>query len=388
MNICMFIMNEYTNDARVSKEINSLVHAGHRVTVMALKSRKTLLLEKKNGVVIMRVPVRLRYCLPKGPVFFFVKYVEYVIRTVAASVRIPFDAFHAHDLETLPIGFILSRIKGRPLVYDSHELYVEYEKHGSVQKRFWRIMENRLIHKTVYNLTINGSIAMELSGRYSIDTPVVLMNCTFPSSDRGITQNRLRNRFQIPPRDKIIIYQGVVDPSRGIEVLLKAMEEVRRGVLLIMGTGAYKTVVEQRIRRSPLKNRVYFPDPVPYRELLGYTREADIGVSILQNICLNNYLSLSNKFFEYLSAGLPVVFSDFPEYRKLILENRVGLLVDERSPSDVAAALNRLIENPALCRQMSRNAVRMIRDKYNWALEEKKLTQVYRRLSASRRKSA
>jgi glycosyltransferase involved in cell wall biosynthesis len=382
MNICMFIMNEFTNDARVTKEITSLVKAGHRITVMALQSRTTPALERKDGAVVHRIPVRLRYFLPKGPVSFFLKYLEYVVRSVAASVPVPFDAFHAHDLETLPIGFILSKVKGKPLVYDSHELYVEYEKHGPVQKRFWRAVEKLLIHRTTRNITIDGSIADELSARYSIDPPLVLMNCTPPPADRKAERNLLREKLGIPPGHKIILYQGVVDSSRGMDVLLDAMLEVERAVLLIMGTGAYKTVLERRIRHSSLKKKVLFADPVPYHELFSYTREADIGVSILQNICLNNYFSLSNKFFEYLSAGLPVVFSDFPEYRKTIRENDVGLLVNEKDPHDVAKALNQLIGNSRLCRRMSRNALRMIRNRYNWTLEEKKLICAYRRLSA------
>jgi len=86
-------------------------------------------------------------------------------------------------------------------------------------------------------------------------------------------------------------------------------------------------------------------------------------------------------------SGLPVACRDFPEYRKLIRENDVGLLVNEKDAHNVAEALNRLIGNPRLYRQMSRNAVRMIRDRYNWSLEEEKLTRVYRTLSSTRRRN-
>ncbi|NOZ63232.1 MAG: glycosyltransferase family 4 protein, partial [Calditrichaeota bacterium] len=135
MKICMLLMTAFTHDARVTKEALSLIKIGHKVTFYALKDKDSPAREKRHGFYIYRISLKTRYLLPKGQLFFFIKYLEYLIRTIIALLNKPFDVYHAHDLETLPIAFIIGKLKNKPIIYDSHELYTETVKHHPIARK-------------------------------------------------------------------------------------------------------------------------------------------------------------------------------------------------------------------------------------------------------------
>jgi len=375
MRICMFLMNEFTLDARVTKEARTLTNDGHKVLVAALKSKDTPEWEKRDNFNIYRITVHLRYLLPKGQLFFFLKYIEYILQNIKKLRKKKFDVYHAHDLETLPAGYILSLIHKKPLVYDSHELYVDCVQHNSLARKFWYYMEKFLSSKTTVTIMETKSRAKIFSQRYSVKPPTVIMNCQY--LNLSIKTNVLRKRLHIPTKEKIILYQGQIAPSRGVDVLLKSIEFLDNAVLVFLGPGDYKEEIRMKVERNKKRNKIFVLNPVPWEELATYTASADIGVFPLQNDSLHYYYALSNKLFEYLSSGLPVVFSDFPEMRKIIIENEVGFVVDETDPVAIADAISRILNNPTLYKKMSDNAKRIVKEKYNWAIEGKKLLTIY-----------
>src|SRR5690606_40482492 len=92
-----------------------------------------------------------------------------------------------------------------------------------------------------------------------------------------------------------------------------------------------------------LEQPVRFIPTVALPELPSYTASADIGVQPIENTCLNHYTTDSNKLFEYVQAGLPVVASDLPEIRRVVREHDLGVLVPEGNSVALAAALRDLV---------------------------------------------
>jgi glycosyltransferase involved in cell wall biosynthesis len=377
----MILMTEFINDARVTKEAKTLCDAGHKIIVIALKSHDTLEFEKRFNFEISRINISTRYLLPKGQIFFFFKYLEFVFQVVIKLLKMKIDLYHAHDLETLPIAYIISKIKRRPIIYDSHELYIDVDKHHPIARKVWYIVEKLLVKKIKTIIFTTVSRGRVFSHRYGVSLPKIIMNCQYLNFQSKT--NVLREQLHISNNNKILIYQGKIAPSRGIDILIETMKYLENIVLVVIGPGNYKESLQKKIDTHKKRDKIYILDPVPWATLASVTASADLGVFLLQNVSLQYYYALSNKIFEYLSAGLPVVFSDFPEMRKLIVENEVGFVVDETNPKTVAEAINTILSNKSLYNKMSKNAKRIVTEKYNWEIEGQKLLDIYNNLDNS-----
>jgi glycosyltransferase involved in cell wall biosynthesis len=133
-----------------------------------------------------------------------------------------------------------------------------------------------------------------------------------------------------------------------------------------------------------LAEQIYFTGRLSFEELNWYTHQADIGVSLEQDIGLNYRLSLPNKLYDYMNAGLPVVASDLPEIGRLVREADFGILVAEYSPKFLAEAIRNIWEDRSLYKQYSENAL-MNSSLYTWETQEKDLYDLYQRAIKSAR---
>jgi glycosyltransferase involved in cell wall biosynthesis len=287
------------------------------------------------------------------------------------------DVIQCNDLETLPVGLLLKRIRKVSLVYVSEELNTEIVGLNPISKGIWKAVEAFCIRAADAVFTINESISLWLSEKYRIPRPEILHNV--PYRHKVPERKNLRKMFGIPPDTKLLLYQGSMHPSRGVLTILRILPRIQNAALIIIGDEyQYRELLSRH--RTTVPENVHVIPFVPYQELPAYTAGADLGLYLLENSCLNYYYSLPNKLFEYLSAGLPVVASDFPEHRRLVAGYHCGVLVDEKSDEDVIGKINRLIQDGRAYREMSRNARRITQEIFNWEEEEKKLIAVYRRL--------
>ena len=87
-----------------------------------------------------------------------------------------------------------------------------------------------------------------------------------------------------------------------------------------------------------------------------------------------------NKMFEYMSAGIPVIASDFPLWREIIAGNDCGLLVDPVNPAAIAEAIDTRVNNPDMAQRMGENGRRAVEARYNWGIEEQKLLAFYEQI--------
>jgi len=378
MNVLMFLMTEFKHDARVTKEARSLTDAGHQVRVSAILDKETQEIEKRDNFIIERVNLRLRYTLPKGNIFFFIKYIEYIYRVFQQYKKQEIDIYHAHDLETLPVAYLLSKANKKPLIYDSHELYIDQARHGKMRRWVWYHIEKFLAPKTFETFMETESRGKIYAERYKVKQPTTLMNCQYFNFIES--SNKFREILPISQDEKIILYQGGIEKDRGCDILLDAMHHLDNRVLVFLGNGVYKETLREKAEQHPKCDNIFVLDAVPWEELYQYTASADIGAFPLQNVSLQYYYALSNKLFEFLSAGLPVVFSDFPEMRKVIVDHNVGFVVDETQPQQVAEAIDKILDDTELYQKMSANAKRIIKEKYNWEIEVSKLLDTYKRI--------
>jgi glycosyltransferase involved in cell wall biosynthesis len=172
---------------------------------------------------------------------------------------------------------------------------------------------------------------------------------------------------------------GGIGRIRGIAEVTQAIGQVRSGVRLNLCGQFSEPDVEQACKAMPgwqYVNERGYVDRAGVREVLG---RSVAGLVTLHPVI--NYLdALPVKMFEYMAAGIPVIASDFPLWREIIVGNQCGLCVDPMDPAAIARALDHLVEHRNEARQMGEKGCRAVLEKYNWAMEEKKLFQLYEQI--------
>jgi glycosyltransferase involved in cell wall biosynthesis len=191
--------------------------------------------------------------------------------------------------------------------------------------------------------------------------------------------DRLRNELHIPENQKIIIYQGRVTAGRGLESFFATIQQLKNTVGVVLGDGPNLESYRDRLRSCEWQ-RIYFIGMVPLVDLPSYTASADLGVVLIQDTCLSYRLSLPNKLFEYLHAGLPVICSNLPEMARIVQKYQVGELVNPEDPASIANGIHAILRDPTHYAQMKANAL-IAAKVFNWQNESKKLLEIYRNLT-------
>lgn len=319
--------------------------------------------------------------LPFYRYFNYLSYYTCCFRHVSSARA---DIYHAHDLNTLAIAWWCRRRFGGALVYDSHELFTEANMMTKSDRKIWAFAEQRLIRKCDQVITVCDSIALELRDRYKIALPKVLRNCPW-STFLSTRSNLIRESAGISADTPVVLYQGGFSNNRGLRKLLLAAGYFETGILVMMGWGNIEDELREFVVANNLQDRVRFIPPAPQKDLLSWSSSADIGVIPYRATCLNNFYSCPNKLFEYINAGVPVAGSAFPEISRIIDEWKIGVTFDPESPKDIARAINFVLSNYLLIKEMRENA-RQAAKNLNWECESAKLLALYRDLDRPNRK--
>jgi glycosyltransferase involved in cell wall biosynthesis len=176
-----------------------------------------------------------------------------------------------------------------------------------------------------------------------------------------------------------VCYVGGIGRIRGIAEVTQAMGLVRSGVRLNLCGRFSEPDVEQACKAMPgwqSVNEKGFVDRAGVREVLGRS-----VAGLVTFLPLPNHIDAQpNKMFEYMSAGIPVIASDFPLWREIIVGNQCGLCVDPMDPAAIARAIDHLVQHPDEARKMGENGRRAVIEKYNWSVEEASLLDLYRQI--------
>ncbi len=202
-------------------------------------------------------------------------------------------------------NFAASKVKQKPLVYDSHKYFTEVPEliHRPRIQKIWQRLEQMMLPKIKTAYTVCDSIAKIYSEKYGVPFKVV-RNLPFaqPVPDIETKENR---------EEKIILYQGAVNIGRGLKQAILAMHFIENAKLIIAGDGDIKDELEQLVINENLQNKVEFKGQLPLEELAKLTPQADLGLSIEEDLGLNYRYALPNKLFDYIQAQVPVLVTNF-----------------------------------------------------------------------------
>lgn len=303
----------------------------------------------------------------------------FALRALPAAIRAYADVYHAHDLNNLELAYLAASRCGARLVYDAHELFPEISNRWiRLRRKAWARIENRLIKKAELVITVNEFIAAELSHRYGVAPPMVVMNCPNPPDgfDPTARQDLARKRLNLDAGQKIVLYQGWMWEGRGLESLVRCARMLVNGaVVVLVGYGDYVATLERMAAAEP-EGLIYFMPAVPQDELLVLCASCDVGIIPYQAVDLNNYYSSPNKLFDYIQAELPIVASDFPFLHKVVADDGLGVVANLTTPESYAEAINQVLTLPDGGAQIRAN-MRRVAPQYTWAAQAQRLVEAY-----------
>ncbi len=314
----------------------------------------------------------------------------------AAAVAPEADAYHGHDLSGLPGAVAAaerhgrSRLRAMPaLVYDSHEIYVESGRIAKLPgwvRRVLALQERGWVRRVDALVTVNESLAEELGQRYHPRRVVVVRNCPARWDPLEPRPDLLRQAAHIPAGSPVALYHGAFSAHRGMEELAEATLQsgMERVHAVFLGYGSERASLDRRAADPRYGGRAHVLEAVPPADLPPWVASADVGVMPIQRSTLNHYLSTPNKLFESLAAGVPVVVSDFPEMRRIVLsdpDGPLGATCDPADPASVARAICMILQLPPDERaDLRRRCLRAAHERYNWETEVSRLLALYRDL--------
>jgi glycosyltransferase involved in cell wall biosynthesis len=358
--IILTVTNDLTYDQRMQRICTSLSEAGYEVELVGRELSTSKLLDK-----FPFAQTRLKCLFNKGKLF----YLEYNIRLFIYLLFHRADIICGIDLDTLVACYYAARLRGTKIVYDAHEYFPEVPevvRRPRIQQ-IWRWVERTYITKVDMVYTTTQSIADVFQQKYKIPVHTV-RNLPLLQEQPAVAHTGR----------PYLLYQGALNEGRGIEQLIRAMNELDIALYLV-GDGDLTGQLKKMTADLKLEDKVKFLGYRKPAELKQITAGAYIGLNLLENAGLSYYYSLANKFSDYIHAGIPQICIAFPEYRRLNDAYNVALLIENLDQDTIKTAIKRLVDDKEMYEKFKENCL-VCRRELNWQNEERKMIALYEQL--------
>ncbi len=350
MNICMLLNKDFATDYRVFKEAQSLQKAGHNVTVYTFEKNKKSQTIKVNG--IRNSITGYNNSLQGKAKAMLLRY--------SKALTAKADAYHAHDIDTLPYAYLAAKIKAKPLIYDAHELATDVAGISKSKRRKLIKKERRLSKKAKLVITANEFRKQIFQKRYNLKRIIVLEN--FPNTN---TKKEKKDTFTF-------LYVGVLGKGRSLDKIIQAANQINCR-LKIVGYGN-----QEKQLKKLANNNIEFKGKVTFTQVQEECRKADVGFLLLENTSKNNYYAAPNKIYDYMQGACISIVSNLPGL-KAVKQEKVGLTI-EPTTENIKKAMQWCINNKQKVKEMQKRSYNLAQKKYNWEQQEHRLIQAYETL--------
>lgn len=368
------LSGQYSVDSRVRNETEFLIR-DYNVNVFCfgpISNREIVERTERNKVKI--------FSFRRSNYIFGYLVIWLIMLREAKSIK-P-TLLHCHDINSLVIAYIIAKILGTKIIYDSHELWSQshHNKRPKIIIGFAKCIERFLATRTDCVVTVSNNIAQYLSRYFSHNNVHVIRNIpTYINNDkcRKLTRTKIRNQWGAKDHHLVVIYQGLIKLERGVFEIAKAFELLpkKKFLLVFLGSGPDEVSLREFVANKGLNDCVIFQKAINQDILSCYTKSADVGVHAIQNSCLNHDYCLPNKLFEYIKCEIPVVVTRLTEMREFVEKNGFGVTFEDGNSKELAKQIQKFSNNKF--RESFNSNIRRGVELVSENLEYRKLYKIY-----------
>ena len=367
----MTLANEFTHDARVYNEAQSLLKKGHEVTVLAWdRDKQQPIADEKNGIKIERVTnTELMDIIPYDLFRLPLWYSKGFHRASKLHKQRPYDVVHCHNLDTLPIGVKIKKTFSIPLIYDAHEIWgymIEKDLH-KIGVEYYLHKEKRLLHFVDQIITV-AEPHKEYFKKLGREATIV-SNC-----------KPLRSKTYEPPTNNIftLLYIGSLNKARFLQETIEVCRDIKHMQFIIGGFGVLEASISSLAKQAPLHN-IIFKGKIPLEQVIEHTCNTDAILCMLDPKNKNNQVGPPNKLFEAMVCGRPVIATKGTYSGSIVKRVGMGCTIDFSKESLKKAILD-LRDHPEKRETMGKKALHAALSGYNWKEQEHQLHQAYQKI--------
>lgn len=387
-------------DRRIYLFANILQRAGYGVSILTPYAQEEVGFEhinvinlvQKNSITNVTSPIfikeKLRKILPMK-IFSMVRdfyrllftkdgYIQNLDSMINKAISIKADFYIANDLPTLPIVKACIEQNGGKFIYDAHEFFLGQDVFSKKQKENLEKIEKSIFPRVDFFITVNDDIRKLFFEKYGEKKSEIIFNATKCSCEE---KKYLHDLIGIDRNEKILLYQGGFIEKRKLENLIYISKYLNNSKLVMLGWGT----TEKQLKKLAedlglLDEKVFFIPKISQKELISYTSSATIGIIPYDGYDLNTKYCTPNKLFEFVCAGIPIVYNDnLHTVDNIIKSYKIGFSIDVNDYENTAKQIDELVnDNDRLVK--FRDNVKITREVLNWDNEKIKILNIFKDL--------
>jgi glycosyltransferase involved in cell wall biosynthesis len=353
-------------DGRIfRKECKSLSLAGYDVSLIVADGKKDETVDDIKIYDIGKVDGRIN------------RFIKTTKNIKKLALILNCEVYHFHDPELLFVGLALKR-SGKKVIFDMHEnVPGDIEEKGYIHPLFRKLISycyQRLEIYAVKKFDAIVSTRESINERLNPYNSNIELITNFPIVEKNIVK--------INDPDTTICFAGAVISNWRHKEVINAIENIDSVKYLLAGPTNEDYINELRMLKGWTK--VDYIGRVPYDRVKAIYQMGSIGVAIYiycRNMDGKTGNLANTKLFEYMNWEIPIICTDFSLWKEIIVDEiQCGICVNPYDINAISKAIEYLIENPEIARQMGKNGRKAVLNRYNWDTQALKLVALYEKI--------
>ena len=296
--------------------------------------------------------------------------------------RLKPDVIHFHDPELIPWALV-HRLMGYTTVYDVHEDNKTVIYHRNYIPSYLKGLFSFLVG-WIEGLahSVMPTVLAEAYYQHRFPKGIVVANYhNIPVNQEEIS---LESGPVNAEGESHVLYTGNIEIERGVIKYLEGIRGTSNVHLHLIGRTYQQTFDETLDYQKGFENRIHWEGVgsyIPFSRILERYAERNWLAGLVVFPYSDHYQNkLLTKFFEYMAFGIPIIYTDFSEWKKLLDPLEVGIAVNPEKPAELVSAIDRLRGDQILWQTYAQNALHHSKQ-FSWEHEAVKLTTLYNELS-------